>query len=801
VKKYTRGSYTSLATNWTIATQHTLTGITSTQINSYGICLGCHDGVKQSKVAVWHARPDRFGGVNWGKDCTKAVYAAGRSSSGIGRFNIFDAKFKGQKDDPGGQGCNGEFTTYAPPGSGLPAFIQITVPQVSNNNGMATPYNVPIFAQAAQATPGVSGQTADTVEVTGAVYNGSTIVVTATSSGACNALTASYGAVTSVMSGTTTCTATLMYIAYPAGGTTVDVTTSNPAGTDVHGYPITNQPSSAAGEIAFTGLSYTASEGGGVATVTVARTGGASGAASVKLATANGTGLAGTHYTATSGTLSWADSDMADKTFTIPVQNDAVYGGDRTVNLTLSSPVWATLSTPRSAVLTIVDDETPSTLAFKTASYSVNEAGVTATITVSRVGASVGVVGVHYATSNGTALAGTDYTATSGDLSWAAGNMADKTFTIPIADDAFYQGNLTVNLTLSAATGPAIIGGLGSAVLTIVDSESPSVLAFSAATYAVTESGVTATITATRTGPTVSIVTVNYATSNGTGQAGTDYTATSGILSWANGDAANKTFTIPITDDAVYQGNLTVHLALSTPTGSAVIGSQSTAVLTINENESGLSFSAPTYSVNENGTTATITVTRVGPSAGIVGCTYATANGAAIAGSDYTAKTGTLSWANGDLANKTFTVSITDDALYQGDLQFNLALSLPTGAAAIASQGTAVVTIVDDESTLNFSAPTYTVGEEGTTALITVERVGSASGTVGISYATANGTATAAADYTAKSGTLSWVGVTGAKTFTVSITNDTALETDETVNLTLSAPTGKAVIGSQGRRC
>jgi hypothetical protein len=98
---------------------------------------------------------------------------------------------------------------------------------------------------------------------------------------------------------------------------------------------------------------------------------------------------------------------------------------------------------------------------------------------------------------------------------------------------------------------------------------------------------------------------------------------------------------------------------------------------------------------------------------------------------------------------------------------------------------------------LRFSASSYSVGEGAGQATITVSRVNGTSGAVTVNYATSNGTAAAGSDYTARSGTLSWAsGDSSSKTFTVPVTDDTAVESNETVNLTLSAPTGGAALGS-----
>ena len=152
----------------------------------------------------------------------------------------------------------------------------------------------------------------------------------------------------------------------------------------------------------------------------------------------------------------------------------------------------------------------------------------------------------------------------------------------------------------------------------------PGTLQFSSATYNVNENGSSATITITRTGGSAGSVGAHFATSNGTATAGSDYTAVTQTVLFANGDATNKTVTIPILDDMLVEGNETVNLTLSSPTGGATLGSPATAVLTIIDNDAPgtLQFSTATYSVNENGGSATITVTRTGGSAGAVGVTF-----------------------------------------------------------------------------------------------------------------------------------------------------------------------------------
>jgi surface-anchored protein len=117
-----------------------------------------------------------------------------------------------------------------------------------------------------------------------------------------------------------------------------------------------------------------------------------------------------------------------------------------------------------------------------------------------------------------------------------------------------------------------------------LSAEQPGCLEFSASSYAVNETAGTATITVTRSHGSDGPVTIDYATSDGTALAGEDYTATSGTLSFANGETS-KTITIPILDDAFVENNETINLTLSNPTGGAELGMQSTSVLTIEDND------------------------------------------------------------------------------------------------------------------------------------------------------------------------------------------------------------------------
>ena len=459
------------------------------------------------------------------------------------------------------------------------------------------------------------------------------------------------------------------------------------------------------------------------------------------------------------------------------------------------------------SVLSPFSTVTGGTLQFSAATYSVGENAGNAAVIVTRTGGSSGAVSVSFATSNGTATAPGDYTAVSPTVSFADGDTANKTISIPIINDTTAEANETVNLTLSSPTGGATLGTPSTAVLTITDNDvAPAgTLQFSAATYSVGENAGNAAVIVTRTGGSSGAVSVSFATSNGTATAPGDYTAASPTVSFADGDTANKTISIPIINDTTAEANETVNLTLSSPTGGATLGTPSTAVLTITDNDVApagtLQFSAATYSVGENAGNAAVIVTRTGGSSGAVSVSFATSNGTATAPGDYTAASPTVSFADGDTANKTISIPIINDTTAEANETVNLTLSSPTGGATLGTPSTAVLTITDNDvapaGTLQFSAATYSVGENAGNAAVIVTRTGGSSGAVSVSFATSNGTATAPGDYTAVTQTVNFAdGDTANKTVNIPIIRDTTAEANETVNLTLSSPTGGATLGT-----
>lgn len=198
--------------------------------------------------------------------------------------------------------------------------------------------------------------------------------------------------------------------------------------------------------------------------------------------------------------------------------------------------------------------------------------------TVTRGGNTTGVTTVQYATSDGTAIANSDYTAASGTLTFAAGETS-KTVSVTTLDNSAFEGAETLTVTLSGASGGAMIS-TASAVGSILDYD----IELSIAAPASAVEGSALTFEITRTGYTSDETYVNYATVAGTATAGSDYTAVSGAL-YFDSDQSIKTITVPTIDDSVSESTETLSVVLSNATGSATISTAS-ATTALYDNDS-----------------------------------------------------------------------------------------------------------------------------------------------------------------------------------------------------------------------
>ena len=199
-------------------------------------------------------------------------------------------------------------------------------------------------------------------------------------------------------------------------------------------------------------------------------------------------------------------------------------------------------------------------LQFVVAPHFVDESANDATVSIVRINGSDGATSVLLSTSDGTATAGQDYTDTDIRVDFADGQII-RIIPIPIINDNVPESSETINLTLSPAPGGAPVTSPSTAVVTINDDDTGSVIRLSNVSYTANEGCAPAVITVERIGDTTGVSTVTYLTQIGTASHRSDYTSAFGTLSFEPG-ATQKSIVVLINDDSLPEGLETLSIFL-----------------------------------------------------------------------------------------------------------------------------------------------------------------------------------------------------------------------------------------------
>ena len=321
-----------------------------------------------------------------------------------------------------------------------------------------------------------------------------------------------------------------------------------------------------------------------------------------------------------------------------------------------------------------------------------NSGTLNAALVVTLSHASAQTVTVNYATANGTAVAPGDYTARTGSLSFAPGTTTAQV-TVPVVGDTRNEINETLTVRLSGATNAALADSTG--IVTIVDNDPVPSLTIADVTRAEGNSGsANAVFTVTLNAVSGRPVSVNYATANVTATGGVDYTTTTGTLSFAPG-VTTRQITVPVRGDILDEANETFQVNLSGAVAATFTDSR--GIGTIADDDPLPTVSISNVTVTEGtgaNTTATFTVTLSTPSGRALSVGYVTANGTATSPGDYTAASGTLSFAAG-VVSRTVTVTIIGDAAVEPSQTFVVNLRNPSNVTIADAQG--VCTILNND--------------------------------------------------------------------------------------------------------
>ncbi len=517
------------------------------------------------------------------------------------------------------------------------------------------------------------------------------------------------------------------------------------------------------------------------------------------------TATAGEDYTAvTDETLRFEPGDPLTKEISVPILNDVLDEADaETFTLTLHSQDNATLDPDHStATGTINDNDAASELSVANAGAT---EGGTVTFTVTLNPAKDSQVDVAYSTSNVTATGGAncatdgvDYIAQASGMLQFAAQETTKTISVVTCDDSLDEldaETFGLQLTSSDATAPA-----DAATGTINDGDDPAMLSVADATLVEGAGGNDMVFTVTLSPASGRAVTVRYRTADDTAPpddpatAVTDYSPRSGTLGFSPG-STEETIVVPIVDDDLDEASETFRLLLSGANNATLADDEAIGTITDNDELPSLSIGDETVVEDVTGGQVMFTVMLSRASSQDITVDYATADDpaatqAATAGDDYTSTDGRLTISAG-FHSAEIPVAIIKDTEEEQPETFLVKLSMPSANATI-SDDTAIGTITDTEPLADIEITNASADESAGQLTFSVTLKEPSTQPVTVRYETRAGTATEDVDYTATTGTLTFVPNDVAETITVPILHDTLHEPTEVFTVHLSAVGARA---------
>nr|WP_232786762.1 Calx-beta domain-containing protein [Mycolicibacterium aurum] len=515
----------------------------------------------------------------------------------------------------------------------------------------------------------------------------------------------------------------------------------------------------------------------------------------VRYTTSNGTAIAGTDYTASSGVIEFA-AGVTSRTVHVDIIGDTLAESNETFTVTLSSPTGATIA-DGSAIGTITNDDgvAPVLPKVSVADATVAEGNsgtknIVFTVTLDK--AASAPVSVAYTTAGGTATAGSDFTAKSGVVTFAAG-VTSQQISIAVLGDTAVETNETFTVTLSNPTGVTIADGSAVGTITNDDVVTPTP-GNSSAAFVVSDnwgSGFTGAVTVT-------------AGSSGLAGWTVEFDTPAQISNIWNAEIVSRVGTRYVVRNVSYNANVAAGQTVSFGFQATPGGGSATAT---NFSVNGVQNPTPvlpkvtvadaTVAEGNSGTKNIVfTVTLDKAASAPVSVAYTTAGGTATAGSDFTAKSGVVTFAAGVLSQQ-ISIAVAGDSVVEANETFTVTLSNPTGVTI--ADGSAVGTITNDDVApvlpkVTVADATVAEGNSGTKNIVfTVTLDKAATAPVSVAYTTANGTAASGSDFTAKSGVVTFAAGVLSQQISIAVAGDTAVETNETFTVTLSNPTGVTI--------
>lgn len=479
--------------------------------------------------------------------------------------------------------------------------------------------------------------------------------------------------------------------------------------------------------------------------------------------------------------------------FTFAPVNNGTVEPTETLNITVRETDEFVITTLAEQRITILDDDQTATPAVTIAALDgpVLEPGMNpAGFVVTRTGSTAADLPVTYAVS-GSATAGTDYATLLGTVVIPAGN-ASAPVELRLLDDKEVEPNETVTLTIN--TSPTYTITTAAATTTILDDDL-LVVTVAPTGGGLAEPNNSGRFTIQRDGDITSALVVYY-TLTGSASNGVDYASPSGSVTIAAGATATDV-TIGALNDVLVEGDETVTLVVTT-NAAYDIGTPGSATLNLRDDERvTVTVSAPDNAASEPGSDfGAFTISRNGSASGNLTVNFAV-NGTALPGVDYVPLENPIVIPDGS-SSVTLTVIPFEDLFWEPTETVSITLVASTNYN-LGGPAHATVEIQDNDSStpaVGFVFATLAALESESPGL-PVALSHTSTAPVTVQYQVIGGTATSGADYTLPPGLLEFAPGEWAKSIPLAIVNDTQVESDETIRVTLFNPTSAAHDGIQ----
>jgi uncharacterized protein YaiE (UPF0345 family) len=480
-----------------------------------------------------------------------------------------------------------------------------------------------------------------------------------------------------------------------------------------------------------------------------------------------------------------------------PIDDD-LYEGTETIKLSIensdSYQVGDSLGGGASAEIAILDNENLPRLGIVPRTQNIIERNTgdpanSASFRVLLTGKSATDIIVNYTTGNGSATAGSDYTATSGQLIFLAGSNNPQTILVPIIpdNDLELDENFGVELTPSVSSAVVIDNSDRVGIAVITNDDSPPSVGITRG-IDTREPGDIGTFILNRTGSNTQALTVNLSPIGGTATPGIDYQ----IVNTATFAPGSSTAVVEIRaiNDDIYEEVETIAFAVQSGRDYLVggFGGPSTAEIFIGDDESRpfLVITPTIQAIIEKNTgdtsnSASFQIQLTGKSATPISAEYSVISGTATAGSDFGPVNGRVFFAPGTNTPQTILIPIIPDNNIEADESFSLQVINSIGASPT---GGASVTILDDDGlpTINIAAG-LNAQEPNTNGTFILSRTGNTTTALTVNLTTAPSTATSGTDFQAIATTANFAAGSSTATIQVQTIDDDVYENTEIVGL------------------